>query len=142
MSDPLVTSLKKTVGYGVKILAILMTLVIFWAIGDVIFVLYQLVVAEPFLRLGNEHLLTIFASFLTVLIAIEIFINIVIYLNKSMFHVDLVVATALTAVARKVIVLDYSNARPELIYGLAAVILAVGIAYWLTNHTGRGTTKV
>lgn len=141
MSDPFVASLKKTVGYGVKILAILMTFVIFWAIGDVIVVLYQLVVAEPFLRLGNEHLLTIFASFLTVLIAIEIFINIVIYLNKSMFHVDLVVATALTAVARKVIVLDYSNARPELIYGLAAVILAVGIAYWLTNHTGRTANK-
>ncbi len=38
---------------------------------------------------------------------IEIFINITVYLREDVIHVRLVVATALMAVARKVIVFDF-----------------------------------
>jgi uncharacterized membrane protein (DUF373 family) len=51
-----------------------------------------------------------------------------------MFHVQLVVATALTAVARKVIVLEYSVATAPLIYAMAALVMAVAIAYWVANR--------
>ncbi len=43
------------------------------------------------------------------LIAIEIFLNIVLYLRDDVLHVKLVLATALMAIARKVIVLDYKT---------------------------------
>ncbi|MGL1835036.1 phosphate-starvation-inducible PsiE family protein [Rhodocyclaceae bacterium SMB388] len=55
-----------------------------------------------------------FAAFLAVLIAIEIFANITLYLRDEVIHVKLVIATALMAIARKVIVLDFSElARDE-----------------------------
>jgi uncharacterized membrane protein (DUF373 family) len=130
--DPLVIVLKKVVLYGVKFLAILMTFVILWGISDVVAVLYEKLSNEPLLRIGSEHLLEIFSSFLTVLIAIEIFLNIIIYLTKNMFQVHLVIATALTAVARKVIVLDYNTVGTSVIFAIAAIILTVGVAYWLT----------
>jgi len=66
-----------------------------------------------------------------VLIAIEILLNIVIFWDKNMFQVKLVVATALTAVARKVIVTEYTVDSAPLIYTLAAICFALGTTYWL-----------
>jgi len=35
------------------------------------------------------------------------------------------------AIARKVIIFDFEKITPDYIYGSAAVILALGITYWL-----------
>ena len=35
------------------------------------------------------------------------------------------------AIARKVIVLDFDDVTPDYILGVAAVVLALGITYWL-----------
>jgi uncharacterized membrane protein (DUF373 family) len=65
------------------------------------------------------------------LIAIEIFLNIVLYLRDDVLHVKLVLATALMAIARKVIVLDYKELEPGYIWATAAVVFALSIGYWL-----------
>jgi uncharacterized membrane protein (DUF373 family) len=69
------------------------------------------------------------------LIAVEIFINIRLYLGSNVIPVELVVATALMAVARKVIVLDLKLVSSEQIVGLALVTIALGITYWLIKQT-------
>jgi uncharacterized membrane protein (DUF373 family) len=89
---------------AVKILAILMVMVIVWGIGDVIYVLYSRVSEPPFLLLSIGDILANFGAFLAVLIAIEIFMNISMYLTKDVIPVRLVIATALMAIARKVII--------------------------------------
>jgi len=71
---------------------------------------------------------------LAVLIAIEIFVNITLYLRRDVIHVDLVIATALMAVARKVIVFDYEILGPSYVWATAAVVLALGITYWLITR--------
>lgn len=43
----------------------------------------------------------------------------------------LVVATALMAIARKVIVFDFNKISSEHVMATGAVILALGITYWL-----------
>jgi len=133
--NALINSLQTVVKYVVMGLAIMMTLVIFWGALDVAILLYDQLLTDPFLRIGSEHLLAVLGAFLTVLIAIEIFLNIILYLTKHMFHVQLVVATALTAVVRKVIVLEYTVATAPLVFAIAATILAVGICYWITKQT-------
>ncbi len=65
-------------------------------------------------------------AFMAVLIAIEIFVNIVSYLREDLIHVRIVLATALMAVARKVIILDYSPHR-QYIYATAAVVAAMAL---------------
>lgn len=116
---------------AVKLLAVLMVLVIVWGIGDVIYVLYQRIIEPPFLLLQINDILATFGAFLAVLIAIEIFINISMYLSTDVLPVRLVVATALMAIARKVIIFDFEKITPPYIYGAAAVILALGVTYWL-----------
>ena len=129
--DATIRFLHRIIRIAVKILAVLMVLVIVWGIGDVISVLYQRLTQDPFLLLQIDDLLATFGAFLAVLIAIEIFINISMYLTTDVIPVRLVIATALMAIARKVIIFDYDQITPPYIYGTAAVVFALGITYWL-----------
>ena len=82
-------------------------------------------------------ILATFGAFMAVLIAIEIFVNIVSYLRDDVIHVRIVLATALMAIARKVIILDYSTTSSEYVYATAAVVAAMALAYWLVVRTPR-----
>jgi uncharacterized membrane protein (DUF373 family) len=132
--DGLLRWLHTIIRMAVRILAILMVLVIIWGIGDVVYVLYNRLTQPPFLLLNISDILATFGAFLAVLIAIEIFINIRLYLGTGVIPVKLVVATALMAIARKVIVLDLDHITPDYVLAIAAVVLSLGVSYWLVSH--------
>jgi uncharacterized membrane protein (DUF373 family) len=130
--EPFVHWLHVVIRFCVRILAVLMTLVIMWSVADVAWVLYQRAIASPTVGLLNvDDILVSFGAFMATLIAIEIFLNIVLYLRDDVLHVKLVLATALMAIARKVIVMDYKTLEPTYIWATAAVIFALSIGYWL-----------
>jgi len=131
--EPLIAFLHKVIKWAVKVLAILMVLVIVWGVADVAYVLYQNIIAEPFLLLSITDIFKTFAAFLAVLIAIEIYQNIVLYLRTDVMPIKLVIATALMAIARKVIIFDFSVVTPMYIFATAAVILALGVTYYLVG---------
>ena len=135
--DLTIRFLHRIIRLAVKVLAVLMVIVIVWGIGDVIYVLYQRLTQPPFLLLQINDILATFGAFLAVLIAIEIFVNISMYLSTNVIPVRLVIATALMAIARKVIIFDYENITPPYIYGTAAVVLALGITYWLITKKSK-----
>lgn len=133
-NDPLIVFLNKLIKISLKMLAVLMVLVIFWGVGDVVYVLYQKLITPPFMLLEITDILATFAAFLAVLIAIEIYQNITIYLRTDViFPVKLVIATALMAIARKVIIFDFKEVSPLYIFATAAVVLALGITYYLLS---------
>ncbi len=129
--DKLLSILNSMIKIAVKALAILMVLVIFWGVADVIYVLFQKLIAPPFLLLSISDILKTFAAFLAVLIAIEIYQNIVMYIRTDVFPLRLVMATALMAIARKVIIMDFKDISPLYIFATGTVILALGITYYL-----------
>ena len=131
--DPLIEFLHRTIRVAVKVLAVLMVFVIIWGIGDVIYVLYQKLKTPPVFLLSISDILATFGAFLAVLIAIEIFINITLYLRNDVLPVNLVVATALMAISRKVIIFDFKELTPMYVLATAAVVLALGITYWLIS---------
>lgn len=140
--DPLIRMLHKAIRIGVKVLAVIMTLVIFWGIGDVIWVIYQRLSQPPYFLLKINDILATFGAFLAVLIAIEIFLNITLYLRDDVIHVRLVVATALMAIARKVIVFDFKELAHSYVFATAAVLFALGVTYWLiTRNAEEAATR-
>ena len=139
--DPLIRLLHQVIRFCIKLLAILMVVVIMMGVVDVCYVLYQRMVAPPFLLLSVSDMFKAFGAFMVVLIAIEIFINIRLYLGSNTLPIKLVIGTALMAIARKVIVLDLENITADYIYAIAAVVLALGIAYWLVGKTSRLLTE-
>jgi len=131
--DNLIAFLHIMIRIAVKLLAILMVLVIFWGVIDVIYVLYKKLITPPFFLLTITDILKTFAAFLTVLIAIEIFQNIVMYLRTDVVPIQLVVATALMAIARKVIIMDFKDLSAMYIFATGVVVLTLGITYYLVG---------
>lgn len=136
-NEPLIAFLQRIIHWAVRLLAILMTVVILWGIGDVVWMLYRQLMAPPFMLMNINDILATFGAFMAVLIAIEIFINITLYLRDDAIHVRLVMATALMAIARKVIIFDYDKLAPDYVYATGAVILALSVGYWLITRKGR-----
>jgi uncharacterized membrane protein (DUF373 family) len=74
-----------------------------------------------------------------VLIALEILENITGYIRSHVVQVELVIATALTAVGRKIIILDLEKVSGISLIGLALAILALSISYWLVRQSNRSS---
>ena len=77
----------------------------------------------------KETLFEIFGLFLNILIALEILENITAYLKKHVFQVELVIATSLIAVARKIIIFDIEKKTGVDLIGLALAIFSLSISY-------------
>ncbi len=134
--DKLISVLNKFIKFAVKILAILMVIVIFWGVADVFYIIYKQLLVPPFLLLSLSDIFKTFAGFLAVLIAIEIYQNIILYLRTDIMPIKLVIATALMAIARKVIILDFKELTPLYVFSTGFVVIALGITYFLLdkNH--------
>ena len=136
-NEPLIEKLQIVIHWSVRALAILMVFVIVMGVVDVGWILYKKMLSPPHFILTISDMLATFGAFMAVLIAIEIFINITIYLREDVIHVKIVMATALMAISRKVIILDLEKTEPEYLLGIAAVVLAISIGYWLSVRLPR-----
>ncbi|MDO3384049.1 phosphate-starvation-inducible PsiE family protein [Gilvimarinus algae] len=132
--DTYFRTLHHVIRFAIRVLAFLMVLVILWGVVDVVYIIYERLITAPVLLLNINDIFYTFGAFMAVLIAVEIFINIRLYLGTNVFPVQLVVATALMAIARKVIVLDFDALTPMYLLGIAATTLALGITYWLLRR--------
>lgn len=140
--DPLLLRLDFVIKLAVKALAILMTVVILFGVLDVVWLMYEFMITPPKFIMRMSDILELFGAFLGVLIAIEIFVNITIYLRKDVIHVNIVLATALMAIARKVIILDFKDIDASYVFAIAAVVLAMSIGYWLVAINGTPTIRI
>ncbi len=140
-NDKVINFLNRVIRQVARVVAVIMTLVIIWGVADIVYVLQQRLTApgHPFMLLEIRDILATFGAFMAVLIAIEIYHNIILYAQDHRDHrlaVEIVLGTALMAISRKVIVFDFNEVIPEHIYGSAAVILALVIGYYLIAVRG------
>lgn len=76
----------------------------------------------------------VLGDLLNLLIALEVLQNITSYLRRHVVQIELVLLTAMTAVARKVIVLPPgAENKPQLLAGLGVAVLALAGAFWLVR---------
>lgn len=77
----------------------------------------------------------VLGDLLTLLIAVEVLQNVTSYLRRHVVQIELVLLTAMTAVARKVIVLPPgAETKPALLGGLGIAVLALAGAFWLVRN--------
>ena len=79
---------------------------------------------------------SVFGEILTLLIALEFnhTLQYVVKREQSIIQTKIVLLIALLAIARKFIVLDLSSVDAGQLFGLAAITLALGVAYWLVRE--------
>ena len=116
-----------------RILAMI-TAVVYYAIVQLVLSRGKLLMGSQATWLGND-LIKVLGDLLTVLIALEVLQNITSYLRRHVVQIELVLVTALTAVARKVIVLPSgAENKPQLLVGLGIAVVSLSAAYWLIKR--------
>ena len=92
---------------------------------------------DGFLFLDMQDMLQLFSFILLIVIGLELFETIKYYLNKHSIQADFILLVALTAIARKIIVLDYAKTDSILLLGPAATILALSVGYFLIKRADK-----
>jgi uncharacterized membrane protein (DUF373 family) len=82
-------------------------------------------------------LLEIFGYFLLVLIGVELLETLKAYVKKDVIHVRVVIEVALIAMARKVIIEEPNDVPSLTLFGIAALILALGVAFYFERQARR-----
>ncbi len=123
-------------------LLVLMMIAVFFATIELAIIIFEQIVNPPFLLLDIAEMLEIFGFFMMVLIGHELLESIKAYLVEDKIHAEVIFLVAIVAVSRKIIILDYKTISPEMLYGMAAIIIALGVGYFLVRKAlDIGTTE-
>jgi uncharacterized membrane protein (DUF373 family) len=119
-------------------LVVMMMIVVLLSTVELGWLIVTDIITEPIILLEIDELLEIFGFFLLVLIGVELLDTIRSYLSQHIVHVEIVIEVAMIAVARKVIILDVKDLSGLTLVGIAAIIVALTVAYFtLRRHRGR-----
>ena len=125
--------LKKFEHYIVIGLLAMMALVVLLSTVELAVIIVQrMLTGKPHLFLLDiSDMLEIFGFFMMILIGLELIETIKIYLVDESIHVEVICLVAIVAIARKVIILDVYELTPLSLLGIAAIILALSIGYFV-----------
>jgi uncharacterized membrane protein (DUF373 family) len=115
----------------------MMAVIILISTVELGYILYQDIVSPPFLLLEIEQLLDIFGFFLLIVIGLELLETIKAYLQEKVVHSEIVLEVALIAIARKVIIMDIKDYDSIAIIGIATLILAISVSYYILRRKIR-----
>ncbi len=133
--------LKKFERIIIAALIVMMTIVVFLSTVELGWIIIKDVMTPPVLLLQIAELLEIFGLFLLVLIGIELLEMIKIYLEKNVIHVEVVFMVAMIAVGRKVVILNVKELPSHTLIGIAAIILALSVGYYLIKRNRNETSS-
>lgn len=129
--------LEKFEGIITRTLLVLMAGVVLLATIELAWILVQDALTPPMFLLEIHELLELFALFLMVLIGIELLHSVKTYIVRREFHLETVLTVAMIAVARKVIVLEPKELPEGTVLGIAALVLALALAYYVIRRSRK-----
>ena len=129
--ETLLTKVQKLVAL---VLAFLLILVVVLSTEHLGFLIAEETWQPPRFLIPVQGLLEIFSFFLLVLIGVELLDTLKAYVKKDVIHVRVILVVALIAMARKVIVVEPSNLSGLTMVGIAALILALGAAFYFERQ--------
>jgi len=127
----LLTKVQKLVAL---VLAVLLILVVVLSTAHLGFLIVEEIWQPPRFLIPVQGLLEIFSFFLLVLIGVELLDTLKAYVKKDVIHVRVILEVALIALARKVIIVEPSNLSGLTMIGIAALILALGVAFYFERQ--------
>lgn len=112
-------------------------------IGLILFALYDIsvfLVQEWFVHSSDPlktRLFDAFGLFLNVLIALELLDNITAYLKNHVIQLELVIVTAIIAIARKVIIFDLDKYSSDDLMAIGVTVLLLSLSYFFISIPNR-----
>ena len=118
-------------------LLVLMAGVVLLATIELAWILVKDVLTPPYFLLDVHELLELFGLLLLVLIGIELLHSVKTYIVRREFHLETVLTVAMIAVARKIIVLDPKELPEGALLGIAALVIALALGYYVMRRSRR-----
>lgn len=119
-------------------LVIMMALVLLLSTVELGWIIIKDISSEPVFLLEINELLEIFGLFMLVLIGVELLETIVkTYMSQTTDHAHIVIAVAIIAITRKVIILDVKDLSGPILLGIAAIIMALCTGYYLVKQKAK-----
>ncbi len=109
----------------------LMGIVVIAATAEIAHEVVTDLIQPPGFFLDVSELLDTFGLFLLVLIGLELMATMHTYLSEHTINVEMMFLVALTAVARKVVILDTVKTEPVVVFGVGFLILALSTGFFL-----------
>jgi uncharacterized membrane protein (DUF373 family) len=119
------------------VLLILIAGVAVIAVVELCYVLYLDVISGQGLFLELDELFDVFGRFLIVLIAIELMASIYMYMKDKSVHAEMMLLIAITALTRKVVILDKETTDAMQMLGMAALLATLIGGYYLVKRLGE-----
>jgi uncharacterized membrane protein (DUF373 family) len=91
------------------------------------------ILAYPSGTISNEQIYAIFSDLLLILIGLELMHTVKVYLQDHTVHVEVILAVALVALARKVIAVNLKD-QASAGSALALLIIALAGSHWLLRR--------
>lgn len=123
----------------IAVLILMLALVILLSVVELGWVLIRDISKPPIFILEIRELLELFGLFLLVLIGIELLETMKKYYTKGRVDLDVIISVSLIALGRKIITMDPKGYDPMTLVGIAAMILALFLGYWVIKKTNRDT---
>jgi len=120
------------VEHGIAIaLLVLMGIVVVSGVLEVAYVVITDLFQPPGFFLGVNDLFDVFGLFLMVLIGLELMTSIHMYLDNHTVHAEIMFLVALTAVARKIVILDAKAIDPMIVFAVGFLVITLSGGYYL-----------
>ncbi|HPE34286.1 MAG TPA: phosphate-starvation-inducible PsiE family protein [Bacteroidales bacterium] len=111
-------------------LIVLMTLMLVIATINLGITVFEKFLEAPRFLITPQGLMSIYDSFLIVLIGIELLETIRTFLKDNVVHVEVVMLVAIIAIARKVIIIDYEQYSGLELIGIGGLIITLSLGYY------------
>lgn len=117
----------------IGLLAMMIVVVLLGTVELAVILVEQMGKPPRFILLDIDEMLNIFGFFLMILIGLELVETLKVYFVEEMVHVEIVFLVAIIAITRKVIILDVKYMEPLNLIGIACVILALSVGYFVVK---------
>lgn len=117
------------------LLLIVMSLILLVSTVNIILNVILGAITGPETFFNADRLQSLFGLFLIILIGIELLDTVKAFLEEEKIHVEIVLLVAMIALARKVIIWDFSEYEVQELYGLAVMLISLALSYTLIKGT-------
>jgi uncharacterized membrane protein (DUF373 family) len=120
----------------IQALMVMMAVVLGLATLDLGWHIIKDIIKPPYFLLEIDQLLDIFGFFMLVVIGIELLETIMkTYITQGQPHYEVVLSVAIIAISRKVIILDLKEVDSLSLIGIASIIVALTVGYFLMKRS-------
>jgi uncharacterized membrane protein (DUF373 family) len=110
---------------------LMMAFVILSAMLEITWLLVTDISTPPYFMIGVDEILDVFALFFLVIIGIELLETVKMIIMESSMNVDVIILVGITAIVRKILIIDLKNTDPLFLVGMGILIIALAGTYYL-----------